>query len=448
MSLRFFRFLLFMGAAVFSGCFIVGDVTEVQLIDEVSPRVVAHVHEVEKEVVTSKLGSENLSLSQALALVLERSPLLQSFSKDVRIGEARVLQAGLLPNPDLSFSLEDAFGPFGNRSYSQATLQLSQLIELGGKRMARLKAARSFNDKLNDEYEIKRVDILASVTDKFIRTVADEHLLRLAKKGNHLAKESLDSIRRRLHAGGASELEEARARVLVARSHIAIEHAEHELLSSKRELSTFWGEDNPHFSHLTADLFHHTTLPHFDLLSARIAKSPEIQRWASEKRLREAEKRLADVKAIPDVLLGAGPRRLHATDSNSWVFQVTMPLNIFDRNQGARKESELLSDKASIDMSTKNLSLRTTLFSLLQEANHSRTELEVMKSEIIPQAERSLSIAQKGYDLGRFSYLELLDAQRTLLEAHRENIEAAYSFHSFVNSIEQLIGSSLNENVK
>jgi cobalt-zinc-cadmium efflux system outer membrane protein len=392
---------------------------------------------------------EELTLPQALALTLEKSPELTSFSSAVRGGEARILQAGLIPNPELSLQVEDAFGPYGGRSYSQATLQLSQVIELGGKRSARVDSATAFHNQLKHEYEIKRVEVLSSLTDKFIRTTADQQLFKLAENGVGLAKQALQSIQRRTEAGAISELEEIKAKVFLARSRIASEHAEHELLSSQRELAAYWGADTPTFSRISSDLFQKPTLPPFEALASRIDQSPEIKKWATEKRLREAEKKLADTKAVPNLTLGAGPRRLEVTNDESWVFQFSVPLTVFDRNQGARKEAEILNDKADIDKNSAQIRLKTTLFALYQEAKHAGVQLETMQQEVIPQAERYLKTAQSGYEQGRFSYLDLVDAQQTLLEVSREGIEAAYSYHSFINSIERLLGSALStENTK
>lgn len=389
------------------------------------------------------LEPEELSLPQALALTLERNLELQSYSRTVRAAEARLIQSGLLPNPELSVQVEDMFGPYGGNSYSQATLQLSQIIELGGKRTARTEVADAGREQASNGYEVKRVEILSSLTDKFIRTMADEQLLQLAKKGEELAWQGLKNIQKRSQAGGASELEEAKARVLLARSRVEAEHAEHELLTSKRELVSFWGAETPKFSKFSAALFEPLTLPTFEELSSRVDQSPEIKSWATEKRFREAEKKLAEAKSIPNLTLSAGPRHIEATNDQSFVFQFSVPLLIFDRNQGARKETEILAEKVPTDKAVSHLRLKTILFGLYQEAKHARTQLEAMKKEIIPQAERSLTIAQSGYDQGRFSYLELLDAQRTLLEVLRENIEAAYALHSFTNSIERLLGAPL-----
>jgi outer membrane protein, heavy metal efflux system len=436
--------LIVLGATGLAGC-VANTTTE--------PKKLISAHAVAEPSPTSTLRAEEplelkepdeLSLPQALALTLERNPELKSFTHAVRASEARIIQAGLLPNPELSVQFEDMFGPNGGKRYSQATLQLSQIIELGGKRSARRDLASASRDQSSNEYEVKRVEVLASLTDKFIRTTADEHLLQLARKGEKLARQGLENIQKRSQAGGVSELEEAKARVLLARSRIETEHAEHELLSSKRTLATFWGSENPTFSKTSTDLFQSISLPPFDELSARVDQSLEIRKWATEKQLREAERKLAEAKSVSDLTIGAGPRHIETTNDQSFVFQISLPLKVFDRNQGTVQEALISSNRVAIDETAAILRLKAALFGLYQEASHARTQLEVMRKEIIPQAERSLQIAQSGYDQARFSYMDLLDAQRTLLEVSKENIEAAYALHSHVNSIERLLGAPLN----
>lgn len=393
---------------------------------------------------------KDLTLSNALALTLEKNPELKTFSYDERVAEARIIQAKLIPNPEISVSLEDVLGTGGysGSSQSQSTLQLSQVIELGGKRTARGDVATALRDQFRDGYEIKRVEVLTSLTDKFIRTAADEHLLKLAEKAESLANKSLTNIKKRAEAGGVSELEETKAKVLLARAHIVKEHRKHQLLTSKKELSAFWGADDPKFTSINADLFQNIELPDLETLDATIDQSLEIKRWVNEKRLREAEQRLARAKSIPNVLIGGGPRRIESSNDDTWVFQFSMPLSIFDRNQGGREEAQALTEKVVVSEDATRIRLKTALFGLYQEMDHAKTELDTMKKEIIPEAEKSLKIAQDGYDKGRFSYLDLADAQKTLLEVYSENIEAAYSFHSYINASERLLGVSIKANSK
>lgn len=274
--------------------------------------------------------SGRLTLPTALALTLRGSPELQSFSYTTRVGEARLIQAGLRPNPEISLAVEDVLGSGDYRGGSQAqtTLLLSQVVELGGKRSSRLDVATAYSGQVKVDYEIKRVEVLSDVTDKFIRTVADQQLLKLAERAEGLAKGALETIKARAAVGGLSELEEAKAEVLLARTRIAREHAEHELRTSRRELAAEWGSGSAKFEALEADFFGTSAVPALSDINAKIDLSPEIRRWASERRLREAEVGLARAKGVPNLSFGFGPRRIEGQNAESWVFEISMPLSI------------------------------------------------------------------------------------------------------------------------
>ena len=116
---------------------------------------------------TPSWGDENLpdnplNLTQAIELALKQNPDLAVFEWDERIAEARRLQAGLRINPELSFEIEDLRfsdepksittlgnereiedGASGGLEYAEFTISLSQIIELGGKRLKRIQVAES-----------------------------------------------------------------------------------------------------------------------------------------------------------------------------------------------------------------------------------------------------------------------------------------------------------------
>src|SRR5213083_1121649 len=125
-----------------------------------------------------------VTLAQALALTLEQNPDLAAFSWDVRSAEARILQARLWPNPELGTQSEDI-----GFSLSQTTLQLSQLIELGGKRSARVREATFGHELARLDYETKRLDTL--------KKPAKPRLLNKRAVRWQWLRRGLSSIRRR-----------------------------------------------------------------------------------------------------------------------------------------------------------------------------------------------------------------------------------------------------------
>lgn len=388
---------------------------------------------------------DRLILREAAALALARNPSLLAYGYELQAADARKLQAVLRPNPELSIEVEDVLGSgnFSGVQSAQTTLQLSQLIELGGKRKARTQVANAMSAQKRSEADLARVEVLAAVAERFIHVVGDQHEVKLAREATRLAEEVLALAKRRVEAGRASPIEEKRARILLARARIAEEHDEHELLVARRQLAALWGATNAVFAKADADLFVRPVVPSFDELAARIARSPELARWQGEKAVRDAEIKLADSRRRPDVTAGAGVRQFSGPDDVGFVFQFSLPLPFSDRQQGTRAEARALRDKADVEMAGTELRLRTALYGIAQELLHAATELDTLDREILPDAESVLQLAREGVERAGFSQLELLDAQRTLLELRRERIQAAVTYHQFVVEIEKLLGEPL-----
>ena len=386
-----------------------------------------------------------LTLREALALALTENPELAPFAWRARANEARILQAGLRLNPELGLQVEDiaGTGSFSGARVAQTTLQLSQVIELGGKRSARMEAASQARGLTKSEYELKRVEVLGEVTQRFIQVVADQHALDLALTNRQLAEETLRTVRQRVKAGKGSALEERKAQVALARGELLVEGSRHELSASRKKLAVSWRSAQPVFERAEADLFARKPVPPFAGLMNRITQSPEIARWVSETKLREAEIKLADARRVPNVTVGGGIRRLEGPGEQAFVLGLSMPLQIFDRYQGGAAEARALLGRTEAEQKAAEIRLGTVLLGLYEEMAHDVHVMEGLQKEILPKAEDALAISSDGYAQGRYSYLEVLDAQRTLFDIKQEYIRTATSYHQFLVEMERLIGQPL-----
>jgi cobalt-zinc-cadmium efflux system outer membrane protein len=383
-----------------------------------------------------------VTLTEAVTLALLRNPDLAEHAWQVRADEARILQAGLRPNPEFAVFLEDVLGSgrFHRAEEAQVTVQLSQSIELGGKRAARVAAAERLRDVASREYERERVRVLARVARRFIDLLAAQRLIALAERNQRLAEDTLAASVRRVRAGAGSALDERKARIEVARGRIVTEHAEHERAVARRELAATWASTAPRFTRAEGDLFRRGTVPDYERLAARIEGSPDMLRRVSERQLREAELRLAETKRIPNANVMGGIRRFQGPGDEAFVFGLWFPLPVSDGHQGDRAEARALLAKSEESARATDVRLRTLLFELHQELQHAAVALDGLEGEILPQAKESLALARRGFAEGRFSYLELADAERTLVAAEKERIETAAAYHRLVLEIESLTG--------
>jgi cobalt-zinc-cadmium efflux system outer membrane protein len=386
-----------------------------------------------------------LTLREALALALTENAELAPFAWQARANEARVLQAGLRLNPELGLEVEDVLGTGDFKGFreAQTTLQLSQVIELGGKRSARTEVASQARDITKSEYELKRVEVLGDVTQRFIQVVASQHALDLALTNRQLAEDALRIVQERVTAGKGSALEERKAQVALARGELLVGSARHILEASRKKLSSSWRNAQPVFNRAEADLFARKPVPPFEGLVDRISRSPEIIRWVSEKKLREAEIKLADARRVPNVAVGGGIRHLAGPDDVAFVLGFSMPLQLFDRNQGGAAEARALLGRTEAEQKAAEVRLGAVLLGLYEEMARAVQVMDGLQKEIVPKAEDALAISQDGFAQGRFSYLEVLDAQRTLFDIKQEYIQTATAYHQFLVELERLIGQPI-----
>ncbi|MBA2353099.1 MAG: TolC family protein, partial [Acidobacteria bacterium] len=163
-----------------------------------------------------------VSLREALALALLRNPALATFAWESRALEARILQAGRPLNPTLDLLAED-FGasrmPGSDADQPvqpQATIQLSQVIELGGKRTARQQVAALDRDLAAWDYETARIDVFTEVSRAFTAVLAAQETVALSQEAIRLVTEVAESVAARVEAGVVSPIEATRAGVAVA----------------------------------------------------------------------------------------------------------------------------------------------------------------------------------------------------------------------------------------
>ncbi len=393
-------------------------------------------------------GEENsveLTLSEALSRVAEQNPELRALAFELRALEARARQAAARPNPELSTDLENVggSGDFRGTEAAEWTLALSQLIELGDKRRLRIETTHAEQGVAAADIEIRRIDVAAETLRRFVQVAGDQDELILTRRATELTARTLTAVEQRVKAARSPIAELHRARVAFDRAQLAQQHAEHALRASRRQLAALWGETGATFSSVLAKLYVIPAIDDFAVLEKRVAESPTAQRYLSEARLREAELRLARSRRTPDIVLGAGLRRLEESGDTAAVLSFSVPLPIRDRNAGAIREAEIRRDRVSADRDAVLIEVQARLFELYQELLHARTETEQLRERVLPEMEEALRQTEYAYERGRYSYLELVDARNSLIDVNRASIEAAVRYHTLLADIESLTGQPL-----
>ena len=163
-------------------------------------------------------SSQQLTIKEAAAKALLDNPTLLAFSLEKRVKEAQTLQAGLLPNPRLEIEVDDVAGSgeLSGFDHSEITVQLGQLIELGGKRAARINASR-ISEKLADwDYNVKRLDVLTKVNKAFIEVLKAQHKVALSEALIKLGNQFYDAVSERVRTGKVAPIQKVKAGVVLS----------------------------------------------------------------------------------------------------------------------------------------------------------------------------------------------------------------------------------------
>ncbi|MGB7196484.1 MAG: TolC family protein [Collimonas pratensis] len=388
------------------------------------------------------LGSDELALAgqltlrQALQQAFQNNPDLAVAALEVKAVEATILQAGVRPNPEVSALLEDT-----RKATRTTTLQLNQTLELGGKRDARIKAAEKSRDAAQADYLSKRADIQGAVVGAYFAALEAQENLLLLKSSLQLAQRASEVAAKRVAAGKVAPIEATKARVAEAGVQVELQQANSALSIARRALAATWGDSAAAFSSVDGHINDLPALPDLVVLQERLQNSPAFLKTRLEVERRQALVQLERSRRVPDVTVSIGGKRVEESRLNQMIFGLSIPIPVFDRNQGNLQEALQRADKARDELRSAQLRLDGELRDAYERLRVGRQQVAALQGEILPAAQNAYEVATKGFELGKFSFFEVLDAQRVLFQAKSQALRALAETHRAATEIERVAGA-------
>src|SRR5262249_2634654 len=165
--------------------------------------------------------------------------------------------------------------------------------------------------------------------------------------------------------------------------------------------------------------------------------------WGAELQQRQAAVGLAEAQKRPDLTAAGGVRYVNEARAAAFVLSFSVPLPVVNRNQGAILEAQHRLAKAGEERRAAVVRVRSALGAAYAALTAAFAEVTTLKNEALPGAQRVFEATREGYRQGKFSLLDVLDAQRTLFETRGQYIEALATYHKAVAEAERLIGGEL-----
>lgn len=384
-----------------------------------------------------------LTLADALERARHHHPALRALSLEAEAVEATGRQAALPPDPSLELVREGKASQGGS-----STVQLSIPLEMGGKRAARIDAARAGSRAAALDLEVGRARLEAEVVDAFHQAyIAQQHVI-LASQVSETGRRSSEAAARRVQAGKISPVEEARARVAQANWRMEGVAAQRELDEARIKLASLMGVALGELGAIAAasapvDALAADAASLQAPLESLIPAAPEVQRALADVEAGQAAVRLERAQRVPDISLIVGTKREGPERERMRhnIVGLSVPIPLFNRHQGAILAAERRADKARAELEATRQRVRAEAAQAQTRMRAALQQERMVREDVLPGAQFAAEAAMKGFEAGKFNYVEVLDAQRTWVQAQAQHLRAVSDFYRAKADLAKLVGN-------
>jgi cobalt-zinc-cadmium efflux system outer membrane protein len=388
------------------------------------------------------LPAQALDLQTAVDKALAADPRLPAQNLEIEAARGGVMQAGKHPNPEASLEVEN-FGGSGELSgfdNSEVTLGVQQKFERGGKRGARIEAALAKEDVANAEIAILRREIIGQTKIDFVKVLSMSATVDMLARSVKRLEALVPQLEKRVEAGGSLKADLSRGKLASGQARVRLEKTRLDLKAAKSQLVANWRGSLGEASQVSGRLEHngHKVVAVAELLPL-LERHPAIRSWDAVYAERSGDVRVQHSLAVPDVTLGAGVRRAGETDDVGFVITGSLPLPIHDRNEGNIHSSYARLDKVRFERETALRSLRRRLIEAHGEMEAECLESERLSQVVVPQGRTAADEVKGGFEQGRLTVKDVLDAYAAQLEVETLQIEADTRCHTAAAKVETLV---------
>ncbi len=392
------------------------------------------------------LEQAEIGLGNLLRIAELNNPEVRAAWNEVGAAAGRAWQAELYPNPSLELEAEDI--PAGDLGLgrSENKIAVVQPLVLGARRSAAISAATAERDARDLLVQHKLREVQSDVRRLYAELIYLKQAIALHAELRDTAQQTLQIATIRVNAQAAPESEMIKSQIDVHELELGRRRLERLLASSSERLGSLLGGVRVPVESIGGQL--PIGLPELetDRLQIAVRKGhPAV--LAARKDIEAADRRIDQAKAerVPDIDFRLAYGRNAATDEDLVEVGVSIPLPVFNRNQGRILESRHLAAKARREAESLTNALLSELATSHASYMTARDEVKTFQSQIVPGAEKASSQAKEGYRAGRTGLLDLLDAQRTLTRARLSLLESSKDLHVARADLWKIVGMEIDK---
>ena len=377
-------------------------------------------------------------LQEAIDIALVKNPELRAVALELDAAEARIKQAGLWSNPTFEAETENFSGDNPGFSRSENTFSITQPFLLGGKIKYQKNVAEKEKEILQLHYEAAKRDLILKVEEAVYEILLAQKNLAYAIEAQTIAEYLYDFITKKV-ARKDSSPQRLSAEIEFSQTELEVMNAEKSLEIARKNLTVLWGGPEVLLGECKGDLDRKFNVPEYnEIKKCLLENNPEIKAIALQEERGDFLLRSAKAERIPDVDLGFGVRRFEEDDTYSFVAGFSIPLPLFNRNQGSIQEALVNQKKAEVDGDVVTNHLLFELNEAYRTFKTAVHQVDVFKNTILPKTESYFALTEESYNGGALEYLEVLEAKRTLIETKKRYVESLKTLQGSVAKLERL----------
>lgn len=382
-----------------------------------------------------------LTLAEAEQRALARNPALSATEAAAEGAEGDVRQIGLWDNPELSYSREN----MGNNRLTgldgpASTWQLSQRLELVGQRGALRESAQREAEAARSRWQQDAESLRADVRSAWVEVLAAQQRVSFAEELALVTRDTRDAVAAQVKAGKVSPIELTRVEVAMAALQRREQVARLTQITARQRLAALQGLASPDFGALPDGLPPVRPLPPHDRVQQRLQENPRLKEADVLMKSREASLRAARAGRLPGVTLSVGQTDFEEANESAWQVGVSVPLPLFDRKQGEIRAAEARLREARARADAASQSLQAEVEVLYPQVQILEQQLSAFDSSVLPASEQAFAAVNKGYRFGKFGLLDVLDAQRALIDTRFDYLDTVTEYHRQRNRLDALLG--------
>ncbi|MCG3147725.1 MAG: Cobalt-zinc-cadmium resistance protein CzcC [Verrucomicrobiae bacterium] len=384
--------------------------------------------------------ADALTAEQAVQTALAQNPELLAARQQIEAATGRAVQARLWPNPELELSSEEFPPRGGGFSSAQNLVGVAQTVPFPGKKPLDARIGRQAVTVAEWEYLGREIELVREVKTAFTTALAAEKKVTVSAQLLELARSLADAAAKRVAAGAATDQERLRAEIELDRATVELTAARRELVEAQTTLATLMGRAREPVGPLHGELRETADLPALEQAREQmLARHPNIRAAAAGKERAELELRRAKIEPLPDVTVGVAGGRDFGEKETIMEFRVSLPLPIFDRAQGRKREARAEAEIARFDLTATEQRLIRELSVVDARLRAVAEQVEAYRKRILPKAEEALQLVRGGFEAGKFGFLDLVDTQRTLAESRLAYYEKLSELNAAQAELEALV---------